>query len=54
MLFQLIERPDPRSRQWIINNSDRLSKDELQDAIKQLEGDIAKLRKQIENIPDRT
>jgi hypothetical protein len=54
MVFQIFERAEPRSRQWILNNVDRLTEAELQAAIKQLEADIAKIRHQIENMPDRT
>jgi hypothetical protein len=50
----LYERPsERRTRQWIIDNAHRLTKDELQAALKQLEDDIAKIREHIASLPDR-
>jgi hypothetical protein len=40
-------------RQWIRENSDKLTKAEVEAAIRELENDIAKLRRQIEDMPDR-
>jgi hypothetical protein len=53
-LMILYERDNRKlSREWIRENSDKLTRAEVEALMRELETDISKLRPQIEAMPDR-